>query len=336
MNRLDRFNALDLVSPEVAYKAFEWQVDLVQLRNPVSGDPIPYYATIRRDTQKVLQAGLSKDYRVIQNGDLIDQAKTFLACLGGVAGIGQYWSIGGGESNTIQIIGAPYLVAGNPSDENYPVYTISNDHTGSRSTMVTAGVFRKICKNGVSVRQGKAAIVTISHRGDIEGKIRSTHEALSLQIRQQKVIREIFEHLAKTRIQEQIVKDFLAEYLPEDKETRSTAKKRALIADIFDDADGGRIERDTAYNLFQSITRHSNHYSTVRPRQDSGTSPEAARLQSIYQGRINEDANQALETIIRLTEQEWAIDSIIRQVESEPISQAATVSVEDVLAGMGV
>lgn len=334
MHETAKTKAHPQMTMEQAINALSWKVDKVQIPNPAKPNELtPFYATIRNDTKQVFQAGLTKDYQVIQNQEMIDQANIFLGQLGGAANVSQVWSVNGGQSNALQLIGHPYHVGENPNDKIFPVFTFSNNHIGTAKTLVTAGTFRQICQNGMSIALGSLAQVAISHKGNIEEKIKQVQITLKDQITAQKYFRKILDLLNQTKVTEALVKSFLDEYLPNPEKTTQTENKKTMIEHYYHDADQKQIPKDTAYNLLQATTRNLNHDSTFRTRKNSLTDPNAARLQSIYQGKLFDETTDALETIIRLTETQSQIDQIIRETEKQAATPSYTV--EDILAEMG-
>jgi hypothetical protein len=116
----------------------------------------------------------------------------------------------------------------------------------------------------------------------------------------------------------------------------STQKKNEIdqIMSYFRDADQGKTEMNTVWNGWNAATRFFNHDSVQRVQKDTGNTKEGMRSHSVYNGRIAKQSQDIFEEVISASNSWGMVEAMIAETERPII--AAPISVEDVLAGMGV
>lgn len=326
-----------------------YEVKSVQMSHPNNPDQkIPFYATVRTDTQDVLGAGLSDRYKVIQN----------LSGLGTIADIGgtreggvimsRALSFDRGRIAVAQVDLGAFTVgdtgAGGFQDSVNKRITFTNSHDGSGSATVFTTPIRIVCWNTLSAAMSEAKDkVSIRHTASADRKLVELARIMKI-VNGQMVRTEIaYNTLAKTKITKDDFGAILEKLFPAPATAPERTKNhqneiKAVVASYFADADGGRIERNTAWNTYNAITRFTDHDSTVRT---DGTATgfhatrEAqalARVQSVLMGSIATQNRDALEAIIGATGIEAEITRLIAQVETP--DQALAVPGSNVLDWM--
>jgi hypothetical protein len=152
----------------------------------------------------------------------------------------------------------------------------------------------------------------MSHQGDITEKVFDAKTAAIEAAKVHNVMKEVFDVLMKIKFDEKLLQAFLMLRFPLKSGQSDTSKKH--IIKNFLDADGQTIERNTAWNGWNSYTKFTNHQRRVHVTKDNVTTQSSLRLQSVYHGSIAKDNLEAFNEIIALTESKNAIDKILSQV----------------------
>jgi phage/plasmid-like protein (TIGR03299 family) len=323
-----------------------YEVKSVQMSHPNNPDQkIPFYATVRTDTQDVLGAGLSDRYKVIQN----------LSGLGTIADIAgqredgvimsRALSFDRGRIAVAQVDLGSFTVgdtgAGGFSDQVNKRITFTNSHDGSGSATVFTTPIRVVCWNTLSAAMtGARDKVSIRHTASADRKLVELTRIMRIIDGQMQRTEIAYNVLAKTKITKDDFGAILEKLFPAPASAPERTKNhqneiKGLVASYFADADGGRIERDTAWNTYNAITRFTDHDSTVRT---DGTATgfhatreaqSLARVQSVLLGSIATQNANALETIVEATGIEAEITRLIAGVQNQDPVTAPTANVLD-------
>lgn len=252
-----------------------YEVKTYQERNPFTGKLLDSYGTYRDDTKEVFQTGFSKRYQTIQNragfeaiADFAEHQEIKLVNAG-------TWNNGAEAFVQIDLNGG-LAVGGNPDDTVAQRITFYNSHNGNSSFRLFITPFRFFCKNQLGVVEGLSRAIQGIKVGDITKGLKIPHTAFGEErlriIAEQfeivdgafKAINHKYNELAATPIKEETVAEVLNRLYPVDKKASDKAQKsakerQAKIRDFVSDADGGFIAWNTAWNLYNAITRYTTH-----------------------------------------------------------------------------
>jgi phage/plasmid-like protein (TIGR03299 family) len=305
----------------------DYQVDSVQLKHPITGEPIPFFATVRGDTGKVLGAGLTKRYLPIQNtdgfsliADLAQQNKDGAVFVRGM-------TFDEGRVAVAQIdLGE--MVIGDIGRNGFKDtvsrrITWTNSHDGTGAAHVFTTPIRIVCANTLT-----AAIFTshdkISIRHTIGAGSRMEQAASLLKILDNQLTKteKTYNAMAATKVNKDSFSHILNKLWPssekEGRALQNSTQVKAHVSHHFQNADDGKIERDTAWNLYNAITRYNDHDSTVRVDSNirSYSAKRDARIDSRQEstlvGSIAEKNKLAMEMIYK----ELDLESVIKKTES--------------------
>jgi hypothetical protein len=331
MIREKTINQTEAETQEVL-KKLDWTVSLHPMRHPITSEKTDFYGIVRNDNNALLSSGLSKHYNPLQNAEIIDLAKTFV---NGFADqkmtIKDTFSIDHGTTNSIVIQAGKYDLGG--GDVIIPQIVLSNNHDGKGKMTAKATILREWCENGACTVIASMSTVAISHKGDTKSKLLEAHTIVQQMTTAHEITKNIFAQMKGIKF----TADQLVGILRKGEKVSdlSTQKNNEIdqIMSYFQDADQGKIERDTTWNGWNAATRFFNHDSVQRVQQNSGNTREGMRSHSIYNGRIAKQSQDIFEQVISASESWSMIDAMIAETE-RPVIQS--VSVEDILAEMGV
>lgn len=313
-------------------KSLDWTVSLHALPNPLTGKKTDFYGIVRDDTKELLSAGLSKDYKVLQNSEILDLGKTFVhGFKNHEMVIKETFSLDGGVTNNITIQNTPYDLGG--GDIIIPQIILSNNHDGTGKMNAKATILRRRCANGMCTVIAKFATISISHKGDVKDKLLEAKYIIERMTKAHEVSANIFKQMTGIKFSEKQLINILND--GEKTEDQSTQKKNEIekIVSYYRDADAGQTEKDTIWNGWNAVTRFTNHDSVQRLPSNANHSAQDARMASVYSGRIAKKNQDIFEEIIRATEQQSMVEAMIRETE---MVQRQEVTVEDILESMGM
>jgi hypothetical protein len=199
----------------------------------------------------------------------------------------------------------------------------TNSHDGSGAARIAITPFRLRCKNGlVSAMAGSA--ITVRHSKT--GADRMQQAARILRGIEAQMIRTeaTYNALAASKVARDQFAEVLETLFPTEDKTNKAAKNateaKEAISRYYQDADGNFMERNTGWNLFNSITRFTDHDSPIRA---NGADHNEARAASMLTGAIAEKNAKALATCVKVLELDDDIARILAQVETSQAAQLA-------------
>lgn len=276
----------------------DYNVLMYQETNPFDGTKLPFYGTYRDDNNYIFQTGLTKQYHTIQNRDAF-KALVDLSEVGDVKLIrGGTWGKGREAFAQVDLNGG-FAVGGNPQDIIQQRCTFYKRHDGNGGLTYFLTPHRTCCANQCAsmLRQvEQAQKLKISHT--VSGMDR-----LKILAKQYQIIdgafqetRTAFDTLADTKVTQETIAEVINRLFPvvpgASKRAVTTATDaQASIGQFISDADGGLIAWDTAWNLYNAITRYTTH---VR-------GGFANKEKSLLIGTGMELMEDALETIQKVT-----------------------------------
>lgn len=236
--------------------------------------PTGKFTPVRTDKQgkdAVIGGGnFSRHYTPIQNADAF-------SCLGEMADVADIefvnvGSWGNGAGVFAQVSLGEMGAIGSSGDRVGKYLSLVNSHDGSRSLQLLVTPFRFFCSNQISKAIGDAAknnrIISIYHNAHGADRLRELAEAMHTAQGVLESTEEAYKRLADRRITLDEAREAMFRLfpVPVDSRTGTTErirrtwenKVRGLVG-RFNDADGGRMERLTGWNLYNAIQGTFQH-----------------------------------------------------------------------------
>lgn len=287
------------------------------------------FQIFRTDTGKIFHSGMSEQYHPIQNRDALsfikDLAETSGKPLEMVAG--GVWK--DGAQTYAQIKMGEASVGRNNGDIVEKNITFMNSHNGTYAMKIVLTPLRLFCANQI----GTVNRIMAQGGAEISFKIRHTSGAIvqmeelreQLKIVDNEFVNTVEEYnkLAGIKTSEEYVEAILNDIFKHEGEREGRTKNNfdLRLADAkarYNHADGGRTERDTAWNLYNAVQGSIQH-APMRQLQatakiigagsikelEAGEKAFAAinsadRTQSILSGSIARDSRRALDSVMRI------------------------------------
>lgn len=233
---------------------------------------------VNRDGSESLLSGIgfSKDFTPVQNRD----AFTVIGDLAQLADIDlvNVGSWGNGAGVFAQINLGDMMVNGQDKVGKY--LSIVNSHDGSRGFGALITPYRYFCENQISASINDArrnhTIISLRHSAEIHDRMKEL--SIALQNANGAFDRAFvaYQKLAEKKIGMGDVRQVLAKFFPlpqnvGERGVKNWAEKIQSVVERFKDADGGRAEQMTAWNLYNAV---------------QGTVQHTARRTSAYEGSV--------------------------------------------------
>lgn len=278
----------------------DFTVEKVQMKNPVTDEPVDSYGIIRTDNNQFLGA-VGERYTPIQNDSLF----SFIDGVIGENGLHYETAgvLGKGEKVFVMAKVGSYDVLG--TGDVHDTYLLGvGSHDGTMSQTFKMTETRVVCQNTLNLAlKGKGTAVTAKHT--VNGQAR-LNEALQLLKQTQvtaKSAQEIMEELAQRQVNTEAVANTLARMFNiksvNDKIPTVTLNQVLKVQELFELNDGDAFPqfRGTAYNLLNALTEYADHYRTVR----GGESEDTQRATSAMFGTGEAFKSRALHTVQAVT-----------------------------------
>ncbi len=306
----------------------DYTVEMHQMTNPVTGDGIPFFASVRTDTNAVLGAGMSDRYNAIQN----TEGAAVLGDLSGIAKDGVTFARGmtfdAGRVAVMQLdLGE--MVIGDTGRAGFKDVvkkriTWTNSHDGSGAAKIFTTPIRIVCANTLTAAMGRAKDgIAIRHTETAKDRLEDARKILKLVNNQLIRTEATYNALAAKKINNDHIREVLADLFPSEAKEQSKAQAEAIaqVGHFLKNADGGRIDPESGWNLYNSITHYTDHKSPIRIH--NGRNLGEARFQSVIQGTIAEKNAKALSKIVKVLELDDDIAAILKTVETSQVAQLA-------------
>jgi phage/plasmid-like protein (TIGR03299 family) len=275
--------------------------------------PLGAFAPMRTDTNTFLSSGgLSKDFTPIQNRD----AFKIITQLAGVTNIelknGGQWSNGAGVFAQVSL---GSMNVGNGDDKVGKYLSIVNSHDGSRALTILITPYRFFCMNQIAKAVNKAkknenSFISIRHNASAEERIHELIRTVHIADDSFQYSEEVYNKLAQLKINEEYVKEALTRLFPiehNDGRGKTIWENRMQgVKNRFMFADAGRIERDTAWNLYNAIQGTVQH--------DSRNT--ATKMRSVLMGSIAQQSSDIMTTVLDVCSSEHIPASVSAEIEA--------------------
>ena len=279
------------------------------------GSIIPKSVEIYRGDNNATLAIMGENFQVVQQRDMFRFADSIIGNLNG-AHYDTVGAVGAGERVWMlaRIPSADFSVAGVDPHQSYILF--ANSHDGSLAVTGKITTVRVVCQNTLSAALADTANKALRIKHTVNCAMRMDEAALYAQaaIRSTKMLQERLDLLAKRKLTKKSFTAILDKLFPGDA-TRSENTK-IQVAGIFENNDNNAFPefRGTAVNLLNAITEYTDHVRGVRMTNGrAGMSENVARAEGASFGSGNTFKENALETIIELTNGAQEIKKIYSQ-----------------------
>lgn len=254
------------------------------------------FVAMRTDTNTPLgRGGLSKGFHPIQNRE----AFRVISELSGVTDLemkqGGMW--GNGTGIYAQISLGDFQVGNANTGDNVGKYlTIVNSHDGSKGMQILITPFRYFCRNQIaaSLRNAKEnEKISIRHTASAQVRLEELIHTVKIADGTFQETQEIYNDLAGKKVTNEHAKAVLEQLFPAPDQKKGRSKTLwennvQAVWERYQYADGGRIERATAWNLYNAVQGTMQH--------DSKNTAE--KQKSILMGAIAKKSATALDTVL--------------------------------------
>ena len=275
---MNKNEILSTVHTALAEKELNFNTKMAETFTLVDGVYIPTgaYTAIRDDKTGpeavISRAAFTKNYVPIQNedafsvlGEMADQADVEFQNIG---------SWGNGAGIFAQVSLGTITDIGSSGDSVGKYLSIVNSHDGSHSLQVLVTPYRFFCQNQISKAVGDAKrnnrLVSIKHDSRGEERLREVAQALVYANGVYEESEQLYKMLADRTVTMEQVREAIFRCFPLNKGDNEASQKRiehnferrvGKVMERFNDADGGKMERMTAWNLYNAIQGTFQHDS---------------------------------------------------------------------------
>lgn len=256
------------------------------------------YVAMRTDTNTPLgRGGLSDGFHPIQNRD----AFRVISQLSGVTDLemkaGGTWGNGAGLYAQISL--GDFQVGNANTGDNVGKYlTIVNSHDGSKGMQILITPFRYFCKNQIAASLANAKEnekISIRHTASANIRLEELIHTVKIADGTFQQTQDIYNQLANKKVDHEYAKEVLNQLFPAPEQDKGRAKTLwdknvQAVWERYNYADGGRIERATAWNLYNAVQGTMQHDSKNTANKEK----------SILMGSIAKKSADALATVMEV------------------------------------
>jgi phage/plasmid-like protein (TIGR03299 family) len=278
-----------------------WEVDKVQLKNPITGEPSDNYALIRDDNAAWLHTA-KKGYEVCQNAQMFGVINELVGTEN--FALENAGSFGGGKIVFVQAkIGEFDLMASGDITKKY--LTGINSHDGSISETYKEAFDRITCRNTLMMvlRDKRGREIKIKHTRNSQDRRNEAMAVLQAARETALNLQEKLEILAQRQVNSAIVGQTIAGLFKIDvtKELGAkTARQVMTIQELFESNDKNAFPqfKDTAYNLLNAATEYADHYRDTRA--ENGETDKQRAFSALF-GSGDKFKQEAVDLVLELT-----------------------------------
>jgi phage/plasmid-like protein (TIGR03299 family) len=280
----------NFVEDNLTKYGLNYHVDTYREKNPFTNEYLDSYGTYRTDSLKVLKTGFSGRYTPIQNVDAFSVITSIceinenvkIESMGHMNGK-PYAKLKFGEMN---------IESRKKGDIVSKYLYFINSFDGTSSLKFQLYMNRLVCLNGMTTSK-LADTWAFSHTTNSNAKVQSLINTLQIVDGVFNKTEANYNALAQKKVTSKMVDDVLNELFPldESKKRQNTISTQAqdTIKGYIESADNGFIQRDTAWNLYNGVTRFLTH--------DRANKNGKNNEYSLVVGPIHNQMKDALETI---------------------------------------
>lgn len=289
------------VQDAVIKAGLDWQVDKINLKNPVTGEPTDFYGLVRDDNTEMLHT-CKKGYEVCQNEQMF-------GVINELAGTENFQietagSFGNGRVVFVQAKIGEFDLMGS-GDVTKKLLTGINSHDGSFSETYKDTFIRIICLNTLmaALRDKSGREAKIKHTKNSQDRRAEALAILQMAHNASKSLQEKLEILAQRKVSGEVIATTLAKLFKVDmtKELHAkTARQVLTIKELFESNDNDAFPqfRGTGYNLLNAVTEHTDHFRDTR--SETGETAKQRAFSSLF-GSGDKLKTEAVEIILEAT-----------------------------------
>ena len=292
---------LNKVHEALEAKSLNFKAKMAETFALVDGVYVPTgkFTPVREDrtgTDSIIAGNsFSKHYVPIQNED----AFSVLGEMADVADIDfvNVGSWGNGAGIYAQISLGDVIDVGSTGDRVGKYVSLVNSHDGSRSLQLLVTPYRFFCQNQISKALGEARrnnrLVSIHHDVRGEGRLREVAAALTFANKVYEESAVAYKQLADRVITMDEAREAIYRCMIKQDEGLKEKKfesRATQFIERFTDADGGKLEKLTGWNLYNAIQGAYQH----------GTKKTSTYEKSLIMGRIAQQAEDSLNVVTNL------------------------------------
>lgn len=246
-----------------------WNVEKLQLFNPVTQEPIQSWGTFRSDNHTFL-GNIGKDYMPIQNIRMFDTLDVLIGEING-SHYESAGALGVGEKVWALAKLPQKIMVGDDISENYVLF--ANSHNGSSYASVKLTSTRVVCQNTLNIAlQDAGKLFKIQHSENCNIRIDQVQKTVGSVSEQIKGLNDMFNAFNGKVITRKEFDDVLRALFPikSEEESSMLKAKKELVENIFEYNDGNAFpeQRGTAYNLLNSVTKFVDHHQKLQKSDD--------------------------------------------------------------------
>lgn len=286
--------------------------------------PLNAFAPMRTDTNTFLSSGgMSKDFVPIQNRD----AFKIITQLSGVADIelksAGEWNGGAGvfaqvSLGTDMVIGKNYGDIGQEHQRTDTVrkyLSIVNSHDGSRALTILITPYRFFCMNQIAravntAKKNENTFISIRHNASAEERIHELIRTVHIADEAFQYSEEVYNKMTQLKINEEYAKEVMNRLFPptftEGRGKTIWTNRYENVVKRFNFADKGKIEKDTAWNLYNAIQGTVQH--------DSRNT--ATKMRSVLMGPIAQQSSDIMTAVLDICSSEHIPASVSAEIEA--------------------
>lgn len=272
-----------------------------------------HFMTYRTDTNYIFEMGLSSGFTPIQNRDALSIIKD----MSGITELGlvRGGTWGGGAGVFAQISLGDFTVGGG-DDKIGKHLSVVNSHDGSRALNILITPYRFFCMNTIAAaisdaKKKQDRFITVCHTASAERKLEELVRTLKIADNAFVRTQEVYNKLAQTKINDEYVKEVMNKMFPAKPDMSKRGKTIwentwQAVSARYHDADGGRTEVNTAWNLYNAVQGTIQHDSRSTATKD----------RSIIMGTIAERSAEALACVLETCSSEHIPNSVMSEIDA--------------------
>jgi phage/plasmid-like protein (TIGR03299 family) len=267
------------------------------------------FCPVRTDTmQHLSNGGLSEGFTPIQNRDAFAVIPQLADVIDLKMVKGNVWGNGAGVYAQVSL---GDMQVGNNGDKVGKYLTVINSHDGSQAMRVLITPLRFFCKNQITaMTKGNENMISIRHTVSASDRLAEMIENMRIVNGVFENTEEVYNQLAGRKIGIDHVEEVVKKLFPLAPEAGVRAvnnHKRQVnaVARRFQAADYGRIERDTAWNLYNAVQGTFQHDARNTASKDK----------SILMGSIAQKSASALATVMECTSSQHVPASVLSEID---------------------
>lgn len=291
---------------QIADSFMNWEIDKIELKNPLTGEKTGFFGLFRDDTCQMLHV-VKSGYEVIQNKELFQ----FINALqdSGEVAYETAGVLGNGEKVFVTALtGESDILGSGDIIKNYILGTTSHDGSLAETYKFTGT--RVVCNNTLNAalsENGKE--LKFKHTKNAAYRKQDALRILEASKETAQSMKEKFEILAQRIVSPDVITETLGKLFKVDFSkiksaddlTKKQSEQISIVNQLFEvnDNDAFPQFRGTAYNFLNAITEYADHYKDVRGAKDGQTSKQQAY--SALFGSGDKLKTDAMELILDLT-----------------------------------